>query len=273
MQSLRADSCLVSRIAPSPNFGERAQGASIDAIVLHYTGLREEACEAWTADPGGEALAWLCNPEAQVSSHYLVHEDGRIVQLVAEDKRAWHAGRGIWKDCTDINSCSVGIEIANTGHAGGLPPYPGAQVDAVVALCRDIAMRRGILPERILAHSDIAPDRKADPGEHFPWTELAREGIGLWTTPVQMREGVALAPGDSGDEVLALQRDLQRLGFGLTPSGAYDKLTEQTVRAFQRHWRPASCDGIADVSTRETLARLLAVPAHSAAVRDSASGS
>jgi N-acetylmuramoyl-L-alanine amidase len=155
-------------IHPSPNHGERRNGRTPDCILLHYTGM-----------PTGEgALARLCDPEAEVSSHYLVFEDGSVLQLVSEARRAWHAGAGRWKDDTDLNSCSIGVEIVNPGHDGALPPYPKAQIEAVASLCRDIAARHAIAAERILAHSDIAPGRKRDPGEHFPWETLHALGVG-----------------------------------------------------------------------------------------------
>lgn len=275
MNLIAPDSPLADEIKPSPNHGERR--LPIDMIILHYTGLREDACEAWTADPGGEALAWLCNAQAQVSSHYLVHQDGRIVQLVAEARRAWHAGRGYWRGCDDLNSCSIGIEIVNTGHAGALPPYPSKQIERVIALCKDIVARHSIAPERVLAHSDIAPDRKADPGEHFPWDVLARGGVGHWVEAAALSEGAILAPGEQGIEVATMQRQLAEYGYGLQATGVYDDETVKTVRAFQRHFRRSLVDGIADVSTRQTLAQLLAglaaSPAYSAAARPSASGS
>ena len=233
-------------------------GARVDSIILHYTGLREDALDAWTADPFGEALRWMLNPVSQVSSHYIIGAGGRIVQLVPEAMRAWHAGRGSWKDCCDLNSCSIGIEIANTGHAGGLPPYPQPQIDAVIALCKAIIARYAIMPERILAHSDIAPDRKADPGEHFPWEALFYAGVGLWVKPGPLSDGPVLAQGDENAEVLALQQKLAQYGYGVAASGIYDLAAQTVVRAFQRHFRPGRVDGVADPSTLATLDRLIA---------------
>lgn len=227
-------------------------------ILLHYTGMRPEALEAWSADPGGEALAWLCNPQAEVSSHYLVHVDGAIVQLVAESRRAWHAGRGRWKDCDDINSCSIGIEIVNTGHAGGLPAYPDAQIAAVTALCRDIAARHAIVRERVLGHSDIAPGRKGDPGEHFPWDKLYSAGVGHWVEPAPLAGGRYLARGDAGAPVSALREMLCLYGYDAAGSETFDEPLEHCVRAFQRHFRTARVDGVADQSTITTLRNLIA---------------
>lgn len=157
MTSFEAD-CSSARVQPSPNHGERADGRRPDMILLHYTGMP-------TADG---ALDWLCRAESQVSSHYFVHENGEVVQLVPETRRAWHAGKSSWHGETDINSLSIGIEIANAGHPGGLPDYPKEQIAAVIELCRDCVKRWSITPERVLGHSDVAPIRKVDPGEKFP---------------------------------------------------------------------------------------------------------
>lgn len=258
MQPFAPDSYLVNACAPSPNCGERAQGLQADMILLHYTGMRPEARDDWTRDPGGEALAWLCNPQAEVSSHYLIHLDGRIVQLVREDARAWHAGRGAWKGCTDINSCSIGIEIVNTGHDAGLPAYLQVQIDAVIALCRDISRRRAIHPERLLGHSDIAPARKADPGEHFPWAALHRAGLGHFVQAEPLREGALLQRGDQGVDVAQLREALLSYGYEAGAGNVYDEQMFFCVRAFQRHFRPLRVDGAADVSTVDTLHKLIA---------------
>ena len=246
MESFRPDSALVACVQASPNHGDR-RGRAPDCIVLHYTGM----------PTGDGALAQLCNPKAEVSAHYFVFEDGRIVQLVPEERRAWHAGRASWFGETDMNSASIGVEIVNPGHDGGLPPFPDAQITAVIALCRDIAARRAIAPERILAHSDIAPGRKVDPGERFPWAQLAAEGVGIWREPAPDAPGLILARGAIGAVVSALQRDLRALGYGLDETGAYDARTKIVVEAFQRRWRPQRVDGVADPSVRATIAAAL----------------
>ena len=231
---------------PSPNHGDR-RGQKVQAIILHYTGM-----------PSTEgALDWLCNEASQVSSHYFVFEDGRIARLVPEDRRAWHAGRGTWANSDDLNSISVGIEIANPGHPGGSPAYPQAQIEAVIALCRDIAARHTITPSMVLAHSDIAPGRKIDPGEFFPWEALKRAGLGAWVAPAPIVPGLIIAQGARGEAVSSLQQDLRAWGYGIAISGDYDQATRIVVEAFQRHFRPAHVDGVADVSTRETLRALL----------------
>ncbi|KPF42433.1 N-acetylmuramoyl-L-alanine amidase [Rhizobium sp. AAP43] len=236
-----------AEICASPNFGERVGVSFPDILLLHYTGMP-------SADG---AQAWLCNPESQVSSHYLVHEDGRIVQMVAESHRAWHAGKSNWGGESDINSRSIGIEIANPGHPGGLPPYPEAQISALIELCRDCVERHGIPAERVLAHSDVAPVRKVDPGENFPWGTLYRGGVGHWVDPTPIGGGRYFQRGDEGQPVEALQSMLSIYGYGIEISGHYCEKTEGVVAAFQRHFRPARVDGVADSSTIETLHRLL----------------
>jgi N-acetylmuramoyl-L-alanine amidase len=206
---------------------------------------------------GKAAEDWLCDPRSEVSSHYIVHEDGRLVQMVREAERAWHAGQGSWKGRADINSRSIGIEIVNEGHEGGLPAYPDRQIEAVIVLCRDIASRHGIMPEHVLGHSDTAPGRKLDPGERFPWHELAAAGVGHHVEPAAIEPGAVLAQGDIGPEVRTLQGMLAAYGYGVPEHGRFDAETARVVEAFQRHFRTRRVDGIADVSTRETLSSLL----------------
>lgn len=246
--TLQSDSPLVTKIVPSPNQGERKNGRRPDMIVLHYTGMQD----------GLSALQQLTNPLAQVSSHYIVWEDGRIFQLVAETARAWHAGVGAWGRDPDINSCSIGIEIVNGGHDYGLPDFTPQQIDATIALCRDIAARWAIPPERILAHSDIAPARKADPGEKFPWAQLAAHGIGHFVPPAPLSEGPSFSRDAEGPPIQALQAMLALYGYALPVTGVFDEATEDVVRAFQRHFRPERVDGIADLSTIKTLRDLIA---------------
>ena len=234
-------------IRVSPNFGPRREPLKPDMIVLHYTGM----------ETGVAAARWLCDPASEVSSHYLVHEDGGIVQMVRESDRAWHAGKSSWRGQTDINSCSVGIEIVNPGHGLGYHAFPKRQIAAVIALCRGIAGRHAILPERVLAHSDVAPGRKIDPGEKFPWRQLAGAGIGHFVDAAPIRRGPALKAGDAGASVEQLQSMLALYGYGVDITGVFDRQTEIVVDAFQRHFRPRRVDGIADGSTLRTLRRLL----------------
>ncbi|MDG4856096.1 MULTISPECIES: N-acetylmuramoyl-L-alanine amidase [unclassified Mesorhizobium] len=232
----------------SPNFGPRRETLRPDMIVLHYTGM----------PTGPEAEAWLCDPASEVSSHYLVHEDGRIVQMVRESDRAWHAGKSSWFGCTDINSCSVGIEIVNPGHSLGYKTFPKRQVKAVIDLCAGIAGRHSIPPQRVLAHSDVAPGRKVDPGEKFPWKALFAAGVGHLVPAAPIRTGAALRAGDAGADVEALQSMLALYGYSAEISGVFDRQTEIVVAAFQRHFRRRLVDGVADGSTISTLQRLLA---------------
>ena len=243
--TFKSDSPTVGKVTPSPNHD--ARDARIDILLLHYTGMP-------TAE---EAFARLTDKEAKVSSHYFVYEDGRIVQLVPEARRAWHAGASSWKGATDINSRSIGIEIANPGHEYGYRDFPDAQIEAAIALCRDIVARHPIRRERVLAHSDVAPARKNDPGEKFPWHRFAAAGLGRWVEPAPIAPGRTLSANDKGSEVEQLQKQLARYGYDLKVSGLYDDTTRSVVTAFQRHFRPARVDGLADPSTIETLRRLL----------------
>ena len=220
-------------------------------IILHYTGMRSTQ----------DAIKRLCEPEARVSSHYVAMEDGEIIQLVPEAERAWHAGVSSWEGETDINARSIGVEIANPGHDLGYPDFPDAQIEGVIALCCDVVKRRGIPPARVLAHSDVAPARKPDPGEKFPWRRLAAAGIGIWVEPTAIVAGPELDPGDHSEIVSRLQNEFRDFGYDLTATGTYDQATREVVIAFQRHFRPARVDGIVDYSTYETLKRLLAARA------------
>jgi N-acetylmuramoyl-L-alanine amidase len=181
-----------------------------------------------------------------------------VLQLVPEARRARHAGVSSWERATDINSRSVGIEIANPGHDFGYPDFSEPQIAALIALCRDIVARLAIRKDRVLAHSDVAPARKQDPGEKFPWCRLHEAGIGHWVAPAPIVQGDALVPGATGPAVAALQSALADYGYGVEATGHYDDATQIVVTAFQRHFRPELVDGIADRSTVATLQALLA---------------
>ncbi len=215
---------------PSPNHGPRPAGVGAELLVLHYTGMSDAA----------SALARLCDPAAQVSAHYTVDEDGTVYAHVPEDRRAWHAGVSSWRGRGDVNSRSIGVEIVNPGHEYGYRPFPAVQMESVAALCRDIMGRHGIAPADVVAHSDIAPDRKEDPGELFDWPRLAQEGIGLWPMPSQ-------ADGGSWD-AMGVADLLARIG--------YDPASPRALLAFQRRYRPWGLTGTAD---DETVARLRAL--------------
>ena len=228
---------------PSPNREPRPDGGTIDILLIHYTGMRSTAA----------ALDRLTDPGAKVSCHYLIDEDGAIYALVPEAARAWHAGAAFWAGERDINSRSVGIELANPGHEFGYRAFPRAQMEALVALSRDILRRHPIPPERVLGHSDVAPARKQDPGELFDWHYLARAGIGLWP----FADGTPRSqPDDRGPA--AFQRDLARFGYGLEATGDVDQATRIVTAAFQRHFRQHRVDGVADTETRTRLKTILA---------------
>jgi len=247
VQPFDPDSLMAAEVVPSPNFDERVGGPP-DLILLHYTGMQT----------GAAALERLTSAESKVSSHYVVFEDGRIVQCVAEDKRAWHAGVSHWAGETDINSRSIGVEIVNPGHEFGYRDFPLRQIAAVITLCKSIMTRRGpINADRILAHSDVAPSRKKDPGERFPWDLLSDSGIGHWVRPAPLNlEGASLKPGERGEAVTRMQRALRGYGYGIEETATYDDAMREVVTAFQRHFRPARVDGIADASTLLTLRAL-----------------
>jgi N-acetylmuramoyl-L-alanine amidase len=224
----------------SPNADDRPPGCAVDTLILHYTGMPTAA----------EALDRLSDPAAKVSAHYLIDEDGDVVQLVPEERRAWHAGVSSWAGRERLNDCSIGIELVNPGHDWGYRPFTQAQYDACAALCRAILTRWPIPACRVLAHSDVAPARKRDPGELFDWARLAAAGIGLWPQP---------GPGDPRP-ARRLQAELARIGYGVAQSGRLDRATRAVVTAFQRHFHPARLDGRPDQATRARLDGLLALP-------------
>jgi len=218
-------------------------------LILHYTGVASAA----------KAIDWLSRPDSRVSCHYVVDETGCITQMVAEVARAWHAGEASWAGETDINSASIGIEIQNPGHDLGYPDFPEPQLAAVEALARDILTRHAIRPERVLAHSDVAPRRKIDPGEKFPWGRLAAAGVGHWVEPAPLVDAEpALGVCAPGPQLARLQGQLRDYGYAIEPTGLVDAATEFVIKAFQRHFRPARVDGRIDGSTIATLARLTA---------------
>lgn len=224
---------------PSPNFDARDPAVKLQYIVLHYTDMPS----------GAAALARLCDPAAKVSAHYVVEEDGRIFRLVDEGKRAWHAGRSFWRGVSDINSASIGVELVNPGHRNGYRPFPVAQISALRNLIRDVAIRHDLSPAFApLGHSDIAPARKEDPGELFPWQDLAKDGIGLW--PVVQAEDYA--PASDGE----IQDYLRSIGYDCPANGAYDRPTRAALLAFQRRYHPENLTGTPEA---ETVARLRAL--------------
>jgi N-acetylmuramoyl-L-alanine amidase len=242
------DSRWVADIRPSPNVGPRNGGLKPTLLIMHYTGMASAA----------KAIDWLSRPESRVSCHYVVDEDGRITQMVAEQTRAWHAGVSYWQGERDVNSASIGIEIQNPGHDDGYHPFHRAQMRSVRDLARDIVDRHHIAPECVLAHSDVAPGRKIDPGEQFNWSWLAGKGIGHWVTPV------AYDPNDPGadmcphtTETRRVQALLAQYGYEVDGCIAFDRTLQINVKAFQRHFRPERVDGLIDQSTLHTLETLV----------------
>ncbi|MDD9877796.1 MAG: N-acetylmuramoyl-L-alanine amidase [Magnetovibrio sp.] len=216
---------------PSPNHNARPDGQPVDMLVVHYTGM--ESCAA--------ALARLCDPAAEVSAHYLIDEDGAVHRMVAEDRRAWHAGVAAWRGETDVNGRSIGVELVNPGHEFGYRNFPEAQMAAFRDLAKEILARHPIPAGNVVGHADVAPARKMDPGELFDWRGLAADGIGLWPA----------APGVTPEES-AVPGLLARIGYDTADPAA-------ALTAFQRHFRPAAVDGVADAETRAQLAAVAAL--------------
>lgn len=231
---------------PSPNFDQRAGAGVPDILLMHYTGM--QSC--------GAAVERLTSAEARVSAHYTVDEDGTVYVHVPEHLRAWHAGVSSWRGMTDINSRAVGIEIVNPGHEFGYRPFPDAQIEAVIALGQGIVKRHRIPARNVIGHSDVAPSRKEDPGELFSWKRLASEGLGLWVEAKDAGDPV-LALGATGEGVTRLQEMLAHYGYGLEADGIFDERMRLVVVAFQRHFRPARFDGVADGETRAILRALI----------------
>lgn len=245
--SFKADTHCSCSVREAVNFGDRAAHLPIDVLLLHYTGM--ETAKA--------ALDWLCCEESGVSCHYFVYEDGRIVQMVPEEKRAWHAGKSCWQGEADTNSRSLGIEIVNPGHQLGYSDFPDRQIEAVIALCGDILSRHSIKPQNVLAHSDVAPGRKSDPGEKFPWQRLYACGIGHWVDAFSGGGAGFFQLGDNGEPIAALQAMLSLYGYECEISGNFDQPTHDCVVAFQRHFRQRLVDGVADGETISTLEALI----------------
>ena len=234
--------------APSPNFDERTLPISL--LILHYTGMKT----------GAEALERMRDPQAKVSAHYMVEEDGQIFQLVDEYKRAWHAGVSEWQGETNINSNSIGIEIVNGGHDwpnenGALPDFPDVQINAVIALSKDILSRHS--PLTVLGHSDIATARKIDPGENFPWQGLAAAGLGYWPDVQSEDRRILFEAGSRDRGVAIVQRGLAHIGYGARVTGVMDENTKLIIEAVQRRYRPDQIDGAVDIQTMDVIKALV----------------
>jgi N-acetylmuramoyl-L-alanine amidase len=227
---------------PSPN--HNARPGPVDMLVLHYTGMT--SAEA--------ALERMCDPAAKVSAHYMIDEAGVVYRLVAEDQRAWHAGLSYWGGETDTNGRSIGVELVNPGHEFGYVPFPEPQIAALIELSKAILARHAIPARHVLGHSDVAPARKTDPGELFPWQRLAENGIGLWPSsspPPRGEVQFAKQIGVGGDNAALL---LARFGYGVPPQ--VDVPLEAVIAAFQRHFRPSCIDGVADAECLRILEAL-----------------
>jgi len=231
---------------PSPNNDARPDDEPIDILVLHYTGMQT----------GQAAIDRLRDPVAKVSSHYVIEEDGRIFRLVPEERRAWHAGISHWRGHETLNGRSIGIEIVNPGHDWGYRQFPVLQLVSVVDLCLDILSRHPIPARNVVAHSDIAPDRKQDPGELFDWRGLARNGVGLW--PEGCDDLGDIGALRTAHDLAPVRAALREVGYGVGAQGGDDRDLATVLRAFQRHWRPEAITGQADLGT---VARLFAVRA------------
>ena len=225
------------RELPSPNHDDRPTGVPIDMLILHYTGMQ---CAQ-------DAIDRLRDPVARVSSHYVVDEDGSALRLVPEERRAWHAGVSYWRGQSELNARSIGIEIVNPGHEWAYRDFPALQMAVVCDLCLAILSRHAIPARNVVAHSDVAPERKEDPGEKFDWHGLARNGVGLWPEYV-LESGTTVAAHDA-TSLRDVRGALADIGYHVAPEGAFDPALATALRAFQRHWRPEAITGHADAGT------------------------
>ena len=232
---------------PSPNHDARPPDTPIDTLVLHYTGM----------PTGAVALTRLCDASAKVSAHYLVEENGRVFRLVADERRAWHAGIAYWRGHRDINARSIGIEIVNPGHEFGYRKFPVQQMAAVRDLSRDLMRRHPIPARNVVAHSDVAPERKEDPGELFDWAYLAGKGVGLWPKPNATTRLREFAAGERDRAIADAQAKLNEWGYEVPTHCLLDSKTERVLVAFQRHYRPSRFDGRLDAETVAILDALL----------------
>ncbi|MDX1949400.1 MAG: N-acetylmuramoyl-L-alanine amidase [Rickettsiales bacterium] len=221
---------------PSPNFSNRPETAEIDTIILHYTGMKSTK----------EALQRMCDINTEVSCHYLIAENGEIIQLVDDEFKAWHAGKSHWAGRENLNNYSIGIEISNLGHEWGYKPFEDEQIDSLIELCKSLVQNYNIKPQNILGHSDIAPVRKEDPGELFPWKLLADEGVGLWydfeVGKAEYKNIINISENPTSEitkqNIINIQKKLKQVGYNVGKAGALDEATNKAIIAFYRRFIP-----------------------------------
>lgn len=228
--------------SPSPNFNDRPAGISVDTIIIHYTGMK-------TAE---DALARLSDPAAEVSAHYLINESGDCHQLVNPDKRAWHAGVSSWQGRDNLNHSSIGIELVNPGHEFGYQPFPERQIDTLLHLLQHLSHYQ-VPVHRYLGHSDIAPTRKQDPGELFPWRRLADAGYGVMPKADGSSMDVVACEDDEGIAVTEMKKAVAQIGFSIPPGDRFCTETKSVIEALQRHWRPSAVNGVYDAGTQQIV--------------------
>jgi N-acetylmuramoyl-L-alanine amidase len=233
----------------SPNMDDRPEDVNINVLVMHYTGMKTAT----------DALQRMCDPAFKVSAHYIIYEDGRIVRLVPEDKRAWHAGISCWHGRASLNDTSIGIEIVNPGHEWGYRSFPSEQMESVLALSKEIMERHQIIPNNVVGHSDIAPTRKEDPGELFNWPWLAENGVGLWPKRRMMwgKDTVLCKLGDDNQYVLNMQKSLRQYGYFIRTDGYFGPVTEKIVKAYKRHFVPEHLNVLWDKLSQARIENLI----------------
>lgn len=236
------------RDTPSPNFDARVPPAGqpvpvIDTVILHYTGMQTAT----------DAIDRLCDPAAQVSAHFLIEENGAVHQLVDPTARAWHAGVSYWQGREGLNHTSIGIELVNPGHEFGYRPFPNEQIKCLIELLAKLKDRFSIPATRFIGHSDVAPDRKMDPGELFPWELLARYGFGAWPKTSTKDKTILAKKGMITPEVEWLNQSLFKIGYSVPVQAEFSSITEMALAAFQRHWHPSAVTGCLDVGTKLAL--------------------
>ena len=235
------------RTVACESFNDRPKGEVIDTVIIHYTGMMS----------GEEALERLCDPAVEVSAHYMIEEDGGVFQLVAEEKRAWHAGVSQWAGRENLNHNSIGIELVHPGHEFGYRSFAEMQIDSLLQLLHSINQRHAIPAHKYLGHSDIAPHRKTDPGELFPWNTLSLAGFGI-VSNYHTRTGQLLASkGDKGANIIDYKKLFARLGYAIEQSEMFDTAFYNIIWAFQSHWRQSKVTGQLDEGTRDVLLDLL----------------